>query len=387
MARGRIRSKPTPAARRDRPGRRRRSRAWGIGLAVAAAVVGAWMLVPEGPTHLRRRAEAAERAEDWSGAAEAWGRLNRSGAGDGASELAEARDLLAQGKAGRAERALERSCELEPGAKEPWLLRLELLRLEDRVVEARQVASRALGAVGPGARREVRKAATLALLAEAPDALARATLARWIAADPGDLDARVALARRVAAMPGPGDPDAAGRIRELEGWLASEPGHVEAREALVLALADAGEGARGRAVLEGWPEGVRDARYARLRGRWDLDYDHRPARAVDWLRRALEDLPNDWRTRARLARALRAAGREAEARREAEAVARMKEALDPEALGRRLTADLDRLDAADARADLADLCGLAGLADLAEGWRADAAGAAEAAASPALLRP
>ena len=53
--------------------------------------------------------------------------------------------------------------------------------------------------------------------------------------------------------------------------------------------------------------------------------------------RALEELPHDWKTRVRLARALRVAGRDDDARREAEAVARLRERLDPAAITPRLT--------------------------------------------------
>ena len=218
------------------------------------------------------------------------------------------------------------------------------------------------------------KAATLALLAEAPDDLARETLRRWIDADPADVDARIALFRRIAPMPRLGDPDVAARAAALEALLARDPGHVDAREALVAALADAGDPARGRAILDAWPAGDRDARYSRLDGRWDLDYDRRPARAVASFRRALAELPHDWRTRAHLARALRTLGRAAEARREAEAVARLREALDPEPLGRRLAADFDRLDDPGSRLDLADLCARVGLDRLADAWRSEPPG-------------
>jgi hypothetical protein len=122
-----------------------------------------------------------------------------------------------------------------------------------------------------------------------------------------------------------------------------------------------------------WPASLRDDHYSRLRSRWDLDYDHQPAWAVAALRRALADLPHDWQTRYRLARALHALGRTDEARREAEAVARLREQLDPIALGQRLEADLARLDDPVSRLDLADLCAHAGLVRLADAWRRDAA--------------
>ena len=53
-------------------------------------------------------------------------------------------------------------------------------------------------------------------------------------------------------------------------------------------LADAGELDRGRAVLDAWPESDRDARYWRLRGRWELEYEHRPEQAANAFQTALE---------------------------------------------------------------------------------------------------
>ena len=223
-------------------------------------------------------------------------------------------------------------------------------------------------AVDPAARRDVLRSLTLALLADPPDVLARRTLRRWSAADPADLDAQVALLRRIAARPLPDDPERGARIATLEGLLARAPGHVAARETLVVALADAGESDRGRAVLDAWPEDLRDARYDRLRGRWDLEFDRQPARAAAALRRALAVLPHDWTTRYRLARALHALGQTDEARREAEAVALLRELLEPAALGRRLEADLAHLDDPASRLDLADLCA-APASRLADAWR------------------
>ena len=92
------------------------------------------------------------------------------------------------------------------------------------------------------------------------------------------------------------DPSRQARLDRLTDLLASHPDHEGLREALVTALADAGEPDRGRVFLEGWPAAMRDARYWRLRGRWDLEYDHRPDQAIPAFRAALEVLPHDWRT-------------------------------------------------------------------------------------------
>ncbi len=284
----------------------------------------------------------------------------------------EAAEALARGEAARAERALIRACRLAPADLESWLLRLEILRVEDRQVEAQQVGWQAYRAVGDRDRRPVLRAMTLALLADTPEDLARSTLARWVGADPRDVDAQVALIQRIAASPRAGDPDRASRIASLSRIVAAHAEHVEARQALVLALADSGDPDRGREVLEAWPEAGRDARYHRLRGRWDLEYDRTPARAVESFRASLDELPQDWRTCSRLARALRNAGQTSDASRAAVDVEKLREALDPSTMGRRLDRDLAALDDARSRLDLGDLCERAGLKGLAEAWRRDA---------------
>jgi tetratricopeptide (TPR) repeat protein len=354
-----------------------------IVVAVAAAVtvgmgvIGAgWWWQVSRAARWRGRAEASAQVGDWPAALTAWRAFNATNQAQSATHLAEAKSALALGRAAQAERALERAIAADRSNAEPWRLRLELLRVEDRALEAQAVGWEAYRAVPSRTRRQVLRDLTLAQLADLPDDLARTTLARWAAADPSepDPDARVALLARMATMPRGDDPDRAARIVELTALLARAPLNLAAREALIVALADAGEPDRGRQVLDAWPgpESSRDARYWRLRGRWDLDYDHRPDRAAEAFARALADLPHDWKTRFRLARALHALGREADARREAEVVGRTREALDPETLGPRLAVDLDRTGDPAALLDLADLCARAGLTRLANAWHVEA---------------
>lgn len=279
------------------------------------------------------------------------------------------RDDLAEGRAAAAERAWVRACRADPSDPIPWRLRLELLRLEDRRPEARQVGREALASVPKAARREVLKAITLALLADVPDDLARTALRRFLNTDPTDADARVALLRRIAADPRPGDPSPADRLEALEDLVRRAPRHRGAREALVEALLDSGEPSAASERLDAWPKEDRDARYDRLAGRLALEHQRDPKLAVGLLERALQAWPIDWSTRSTLARAYLASGDAEAARREAEAVARFREALDPQTLGPRLDRDLARLDDPAARADLAELCERIGLDDLARDWR------------------
>ena len=373
------RPSPRRAARRPAKGptlerfpSRRALAASGLALGVVLALAGWTAWDRDRPRRLLERAEAATRARDWPAALASWKGFNRTRGATARTLLAEARADLALDRAADASRALERASAADPALLEAWRARLDLLRVLDRPLEALRLGRIAESAVGLEDRRAILAPATLAALAELPDDEARSRLDRWITAEPDDLDARVARLARIAANFHPGDPDRASRIAELAKILERAPDHVPAREALVVALADAGEPDRGRMVLEAWPEAARDARFHRLRGRWDLDYDRKPARAAEAFARALVDLPHDWKSHYGLARACRALGRASEARSEAEAVARLRERLDPSPLGPRLANDLAKLDDPRALLDLAALCEGVGLAHLAESWRREA---------------
>jgi hypothetical protein len=277
-------------------------------------------------------------------------------------------------RAAQAERSLRRAIAADPADPEPWRLLIEILRVEDRTLEAQQLGWAAYAQVPPEARRTLLRELTLALLADLPDEVFRTTLGRWVEADPADIDARVALLQRIALQPRAADPDRSSRLARLEALVASHPEHIGAREAHVTALADAGEPDRGRAVLDGWPgpESTRDPRYWRLRGRWELEFDHHPERAAAAFQNALATLPQDWRSWSRLARALRRLGRNGPARQAAETVGRIREVLDPLVLGPGLDTAFDHLDDPAALRDLAGLCNRAGLTRLADAWRAEA---------------
>ncbi len=322
------------------------------------------------PARLRVQAEAAAQAGDWTRALELWRQLNATRGATTATLLGEGRACLARGLASQAERALQRVVAADPANADAWLLLLKILRAEDRVIEAFRLGWTAVDQVAPEARAELLRELTLAALTDLPDDLARTTLKRWIDADPTDVEARVAYLRRIGAEPRSADPDRGERLAQLTALLASHPDHVGVREALVTALADAGEPERGRAILGEWPVGDRDGRYWRLKGRWDLDQEHRPDEAVTALQTALRDFPQDWRTHYRLARALTMINRPQEARREAEIVSRIRELLDPLTLEPKLDASFAHLDQPAALRALAELCTRAGLIRLADAWRA-----------------
>lgn len=349
--------------------------AWGIGIGMLVAIGGLFLAIsmaPESERALRRRAEAAARESRWEDALREWRKFHAKYGGAGETLLAEARACLALGKVGDAERALTDSSKHAPGDPEPWLIRLEILRVENRLVEAQQVGWRAYDAMSEEARIDVLRALTLALLSDAPDDLARATLLRWTRADPNDLDAIAALDRRMGENPRASDPPILERCARLEGLVASHPEHVGLREALVLALAEAGDVERGRLVLDGWPSHLRDSRFDRLAGRWALEYEGNPRESVTRLKSAIQALPTDWKTRYRLSRALQAIGDTEGARRESREVSRLRELLEPVRLSQRLDAALGKLDQPAAALDLAELCKSAGLERLSAAWRIEA---------------
>ena len=119
-------------------------------------------------------------------------------------------------------------------------------------------------------------------------------------------------------------------------------------------------------------EHSRPPRYWRLRGRWELEYDNRPAEASTAFRTALKEAPQDWRSWYRLARALRTIGRGEESRQAAETVSRIRGALDPLLLRPLLDESLGHLGDKASLEEIAGLCKRAGLARLGEAWREEA---------------
>src|SRR5208337_3378721 len=131
----------------------------------------------------------------------------------------------AQPISGRAEPAWRSAA--PPSESEAWLLLLEVLRVEDRPVDAFTLGWKALDHALPEARPQLLRELTLAALTDLPDEVVRSTLRRWIDADPGDVDARVALLRRIGAEPRADDAERESRLVQLRDLLASHPEHVD----------------------------------------------------------------------------------------------------------------------------------------------------------------
>jgi tetratricopeptide (TPR) repeat protein len=319
------------------------------------------------------KAEDAARTGDWATAQRYWRAINRTSAAKSASYLGEAKACLALGQAQQAERSLHRAIRTDPSEPESWRLLLEILRVEDRTLDAQRFGWQAFDAVQPDARPELLRQLTLASLADLlPEEKIRTTLRRWVEADVNDVDAQVALWQRIVAQPRPGDPDRPSLLAKLEELLTKYPDHAGVREVLATSLADAGEPDRGRTVLDTWPELTRDARYWRLRGRWELEYEHRPQEATKAFQTALRELPQDWRSWYRLSRASWILNRHDESHLATETVRRIREVTDPLVLAPRLHVAFDHLHDPKALTDLAALCSQAGLTRLSNTWLAEA---------------
>ena len=381
------RASPRPSPRRSPSSRLRsrspRARLWrriALISVLALATLAVVAFVSTRPS-LRDRAEAAERSSDWPRALIAYRDLLRASPAPRARDrLGEARALLGLNLARQAESALSVASHLDPAAAEPWHLRLELLRVERRSLEALAVAEQAIAAIDDSkGRREILRDLTLALLFldssidDASEDRARAMLARWVAADPEDDEARASLALRRVADPRPGDPTREALVSELSERLTRHPDRSALREALILALADDGHVDAARERLDAWPFPLQDARYQRLRGRWGLEYDGKAAEAAAAFTKTLEPFPHDWRSHYGLARALQKLDRKAESATEAETVAKLRERLERTRLTPRVARDLADLESPEAIQDLADLCAGVGLKGLAQAWAKEAA--------------
>ena len=171
--------------------------------------------VMDSPARLMSRAEAASRSGNWALALRYWQMVNATKAAGSTTYLQEARACLALSRAAQAERSLRRAIATTRPSSEPWRLLLEILRVEDRIVEAQHLGWEGYDQVQVRERSTLLRELTLALLADLPDELVRSTLHRWVTADNTDIDARVALLQRIAAQPRAVDPD---RPSLLAAW-------------------------------------------------------------------------------------------------------------------------------------------------------------------------
>ena len=178
------------------------------------------------PARLISQAEAASREGNWESALRFWRSVNATSAARGSTYLEEARACLALSQAAQAERSLRQAIAADPSSLEPWRLLLEILHVEDRIVEVQRLGWEGYDQLRIGERPILLRELTLALLADLPDELVRATLHRWVAADDTDIDARVAMLQRIATQPRAADPERSTLLAAMEAILNDHPAHV-----------------------------------------------------------------------------------------------------------------------------------------------------------------
>ena len=285
----------------------------------------------------------------------------------------ESRAWLSANQAREAEITLRKAIDRFPTDPLLQLMRLEIERVEDRIVEAISHGDQALAQVHSEDRVLILRGLTITLLDTIPEERAREKLKIWLQTDPQDREAEVALIKRMASDPMAGDMDRPTRIARLKSLIQKDSSFTQAYEALTIELAASGFIDEGRSILDQWPKNVRDVRYDRLKGRWELEYDRRPDLAIQSFERVLQHIPHDKTSWFRLSRAYKAIGRDQESQIAADHVAKLVEILDPRTLSPRLTKDFERLNDPQSKLDLAEVCEKAGLVKLAKGWREEAA--------------
>jgi predicted Zn-dependent protease len=339
--------------------------------------------MPRSSARLWAQGQAAALAGDWNAALRSWRSLNAMNSATSGTYLGEAQTCLALGLAAQAERNLHRVIATDPTDPEAWHLLLEILQVEDRTLEAQDVGWQGYLQIRPEGRRRLLRELTLVLLGELPYEPIRATLYRWVDTDNTDVDAHVALLGRIATQPHASDPGRPSVLASLESVLAGHPDHVGARELLIATLADAGEPDRGGATLNGWPVVARDVRYWRLRGRWKLEYERHPDRAIVPFQTTLSDVPQDWQSWYRLARALHMVGRKGASHQAAKALSRVREVFNALTLNFQLDAAFYPANDATTLSNLGRLCERSRLVHLAAAWQNEAQIKSQSRRSPA----
>ena len=284
---------------------------------------------------LRRHIQTATKNNQFSLAETNWQKLNRAkpAAITAQDRIAWATAALRADHPGAALAILDEWKNTSAETPDGWLLILDLLRvLGDADLFAAQLE---ILLQSPAAMRSpsVLSSATLGLLTDLDQAEVRSRLTRWVENEPDQPLAQAALLLRYAQNPLPEDPSRDIRLAQARKLLQLFPDSWMARSALVETLFNSGLYDEAAGVLQTWPQNARQTTaWHRLEGRRLQDQAQKPAAAIAEFQQVLKWMPQDWKTRYRLARALMAAGMADEARRQARRMTEIREMLDPTAL-------------------------------------------------------
>jgi thioredoxin-like negative regulator of GroEL len=250
-----------------------------------------------------------------------------------------ARAALSADRPTKAAAVLERWLASEDRNTDGWLLLVELKRALGDSDGVSDVVAAMLQE--PAARRSgpLLTAATFGLLTamNSEDTIKRLT--RWSEAEPASPLARAWLLHRFVedgAEPAANRGDVLEQARQL---VEAFPDSPDARRVAVEIFFERGMYAEISAFMGEWPNRARQSSgYQRLEGRRLLEIEKAPAAALSAFRAVLERMPQDWRTRYRLSRALAGTGDVDAAKTEARRTVEIRELLEPSSLERTLKA-------------------------------------------------
>ncbi len=234
---------------------------------------------------------------------------------------------------GAALHVLQEWVEKSSDTPEGWIIMLDLLRvlgLGDRIIEAHdQILSNQVARRSP----TVLMTLTLGLLTDLEPEQLRQRLQKWVAAEPGEAIAQAALLQRYNENPLPEDPSRDDRLQVCMNLLDRFPTSIETRIAFVELLLTSGQYDEAGEALKQWPAQVKESiSHQRLLGRYLQDNLQDHENAILSFQNVLKKATFDWKTRYRLARALKAAGQAEKAMTESARMLEIRELLEPNRL-------------------------------------------------------
>jgi tetratricopeptide (TPR) repeat protein len=304
-------------------------------LLVIASIV--WFSRPTEVDYRKRIAEA-EKERRWDEASSLWYGFE----GDFPDRLSAsdfvrwARSELVLDRPAKAQALLDRWRRADDRNSEGWQLSIELRRALGDADGVNRLVRESLRE--PEARRSpgLLTVSTFGLLTVMDPVESRARLERWAKAEPDSPLARAWILQRSLE-----EVDATGQngvetLQQARDLVRTWPGDSETRRVLVEALFVQGEYEEIRREMANWPED--DSResiaWLRLEGRRRLEIENDPKSAIPFFESVVARMPQDWRSRYRLSRALAGANRVEEARKEATRTVEIRELLEPAGLER-----------------------------------------------------
>lgn len=247
-----------------------------------------------------------------------------------------ARGELVLDRPAKAQSLLDRWREAGDRDPEGWQLCIELRRALGDADSVNRLVRESLRDTEARRSPGFLTVSTFGLLTVMDPVESRARLERWAKAEPDSPLARTWILQRSLE-----EIDATGQngvetLQQARELARTWPGDAETRRVLVEALFVQGEYDEIRREMANWPEDdSRDSTaWLRLEGRRRLEIENDPKSAIPFFESVVARMPQDWRSRYRLSRALAGANRVQEARKEATRTVEIRELLEPAGLER-----------------------------------------------------